>query len=151
MSEPTPVSIHVLAVGDHVERGTGLNQRVFDLPGGVTPPSTVSVPASSTRPPIATVTPHHSIMISSGLAHLTAQGHSPAWSVVTFGALAISLLGAAYCRGMLTRAPFRRLLVMTSELHLTVYAFALKLLLEYPESWSTLSSRTVMSMVDALS
>lgn len=40
---------------------------------------------------------------------------------------------------------------MTSELHLTVYAFALKLLLEYPESWSTLSSRTVMSMVDALS
>ena len=46
------------------------------------------------------------------------------------GALALELAGAADRRGALTRPLFRRLLVMTAQLHLAVDALALQLFLE---------------------
>src|SRR3954451_4226744 len=46
------------------------------------------------------------------------------------GALALELAGAADCCGALTRPLFRRLLVMTAQLHLAVDALALQLFLE---------------------
>src|SRR5207237_4019584 len=46
------------------------------------------------------------------------------------GALALELAGAADRGGALTGALFRRLFVMTAQLHLAVDAFALQLLLE---------------------
>ncbi len=52
---------------------------------------------------------------------------------VALGALALQLAGAAHGSGTLTRALFRRLLIVATELHLAIDALTLQLLLENPK------------------
>jgi hypothetical protein len=51
-------------------------------------------------------------------------------NAVAFGALAIHLAGAADCGSLFASPLFRGLFIVTTKLHLTVDALALKLLLE---------------------
>jgi len=53
--------------------------------------------------------------------------------IVAFGPLAVCLASAAHGSGMLTCALLRGLLVVTAQLHFTIDAFALQLLLESAE------------------
>src|ERR1700754_4745622 len=49
---------------------------------------------------------------------------------IAFGALAIGLSRSAYCCGAFARPFFRWLLVVPTQPHLAIYAFALQLLLQ---------------------
>ncbi|KQM50270.1 hypothetical protein ASE69_20830 [Sphingomonas sp. Leaf208] len=51
-------------------------------------------------------------------------------SAITFGTLAIGFLCTAHRSGMLTRTFFRWLLVMATQLHLSINTLALQLLFE---------------------